>query len=428
MTGSISDALRHRWGRRHPFMYAAAIPMGITFALAFSPPAGLGQTGLFLWMLSFTILARLAMTLYHVPHLALGAELSQHYDERTSVVAYRNFFGLMGGAAMFILARQWLLVPTTDFPNGQLNPAAYPGLGVFFGAAMAVIIFASALGTHSRIPTLPKPGRVKPFTMGRLVGELREAISNRSFAALFFGVLVFFIARGVAGTLDVHMGTFFWRLDTAQVLTIPIAGMLGFALGTPFWAIASRGREKRTVFVLCVIWYSTLTFLLPVAKIVGFYPPPESIWYARLIYSVVFIAAFGAGGSVMIAGSMLADIADEHECDVGRRQEGIFFGALSFSGKAAVGGGSMIAGFGLSLIAFPLQVSPDQVGPEMALRLGILAGPGVAGLMLIGSVLMFRYDLSKDRMFEIQGELAARKKAREEREEAPPLAAAGGSE
>jgi Na+/melibiose symporter-like transporter len=413
LTGSLSDSLHHRWGRRHPFMYLAVLPMGLTFALAFAPPEGMGETGLFLWMLTFTVLARLAMTLYHVPHLALGAELSDDYHERTSVVAYRNFFGLLGGALLFVFARQVFLVPTEEFPNGQLNPAAYPGVGVTFGIAMAVAILASALGTHSQIPLLPKPSdRVERFSLRRMHRELREALRNPSFRALFSGVLVFFVARGVAVTLDVHMGTFFWRLETGDVLLIPLFGMAGIAIGTPFWAIASRGYDKKHVFVLCVIWFSVLTFLLPVLKIVGLFPPPESWLYANLIFAFVFTAAFGAAGSLVVSGSMMADIADEHEFEVGRRQEGIFFGALSFSGKAAVGAGSALAGIGLTAIAFPTRVAPDQVPDGTVLGLGILAGPGVATLMLVGSVLMFRYSLTRSRVGEIQAALPARRARR----------------
>ncbi|MFQ5697758.1 MAG: MFS transporter [Myxococcota bacterium] len=409
MTGSLSDALHHRWGRRHPFMYAAAIPLWITFALTFRPPPELGNLALFGWMLGLTILARLAMTLYHVPHLALGAELTSDYEERTSVVAFRNFCGLMGGVAVFVIARQLFLAPTEAYPNGQLNPGGYPGLGAFFGLAMALAILASALGTHSRIPTLPVAGDVERFSFRRMARELGEALSNDSFRPLFLGVLIFFVARGVAISLDLYMGTFFWKLPTRQVLLIPVAGAIGIALGTIFWSFASRGREKKHVFVLCVIWFGTLTFLLPVLKIVGFYPPFESPLYAGLIFAFVFTAAFGAAGSLLTAGSMMADIADEHELDVGRRQEGIFFGALSFSGKAAVGAGSAIAGVALTLIEFPRQVAPDVVPPETVLALAIIAGPAISVLMLIGSLLMFRYGLTRERVAEIQRALAERR-------------------
>ena len=76
VAGHLSDNWRSRLGRRHPFMYASALPLGVFWCLLYFPPTGLGQTGLFLWLLGVALLVRAAMTLYHVPHMALGAELS----------------------------------------------------------------------------------------------------------------------------------------------------------------------------------------------------------------------------------------------------------------------------------------------------------------------------------------------------------------
>ena len=99
VAGSLSDRFRSRWGRRHPFMYASAAPLAVTFYLLFNPPSGLGQAGLFCWLLCFAVLVRASMTLYHVPHLALGAELTDDYSERTTVVAYRSLFSMVGAFA-----------------------------------------------------------------------------------------------------------------------------------------------------------------------------------------------------------------------------------------------------------------------------------------------------------------------------------------
>jgi Na+/melibiose symporter-like transporter len=71
-------------------MYASALALGLCFVALFSPPSGLGSWGLFAWLVTFAVLTRQAMTLYHVPHLALGAELTSDFVERTSIVAYRH--------------------------------------------------------------------------------------------------------------------------------------------------------------------------------------------------------------------------------------------------------------------------------------------------------------------------------------------------
>jgi len=410
VTGSLSDSLRGRWGRRHPFMYAAALPMALTFALVFAPPSGLGDGALFTWMLGFTVLARLSMTLYHVPHLALGADLSDDYHERTVVVAYRNFFGLLGAAALILICREYFLVPSDAYPNGELNPNAYPPMARFFGMAMGLLILASALGTHSRIPYLTRPATTPaPFSLGRVVRELGQALENHSFRNLFVGILIFYVARGVDTTLSIYMGTFFWRLDTQHVLLIPALALVGIAIGTPLWALLARRIDKKRIFIGGVTWFSAFTVALPVAKIAGFYPGPERFLYLALIYGFAFAGALGAAGALVASGSMLADIADEHELSNGSRQEGIFFGALSFSGKAAVGLSSALAGLALSLIAFPLQATPEQVPPEVVLRLGLVAGPGTFALVVAGIAFMARYSLTESRVAEIQALLHARR-------------------
>ena len=64
-------------------MYGAEVPYTISFYYLFSPPAGMSETGLFVWLTGFAVLTRTFLTFYSVPHNTLGAELSQDYDERT---------------------------------------------------------------------------------------------------------------------------------------------------------------------------------------------------------------------------------------------------------------------------------------------------------------------------------------------------------
>ncbi len=410
LAGSLSDSLKHRWGRRHPFMYASALPLGITFALVFSPPQGLGEMGLFVWLTAFTVLTRGAMTLYHVPHLALGAELTDDYEERTIVVAYRTFFQLFAAALLFLVTGEVFFRATAEFENGQMNPAAYPQIGLVFGAAMLVTILVSGLGTHSRIPFLRKPPEnSEPFTLRRPAREVREALGNTSFRAFFSCLVLFFVARGTSLALGTHMGTYFWGLDGRQVMLVPLCGLGGILISTPIWASLSRFIEKKPMFMIGITGFSALTLLLPLLKIWGWFPPLESAAYLPTLFGIVFLASFAGGAPTVVAGSMLADIADEHELEWGRRQEGVFFGALSLAGKAASGLGSAFAGFVITLISFPLQAEPGAVAEPTVNALGYAAGPGVALLAAAGIALMARYSLDRTRHAEIQQALRAQR-------------------
>jgi Na+/melibiose symporter-like transporter len=105
---------------------------------------------------------------------------------------------------------------------------------------------------------------------------------------------------------------------------------------------------------------------------------------------------------------MLADVADEHELDTGRRQEGIFFGALSFSGKASAGIGTWIAGVALAVIDFPRQAAVADVPAATVTRLALVYGPGLLLLAVVAIALVGRYRLSRERHAEIRAALAAR--------------------
>jgi len=134
LAGYASDNCKSRMGRRHPFMYASAIPLGVSFYFLFSPPEGLGQAGLFVWLFCMAVASRAALTLYHVPHLALGAELTEDYVERTVITGYRTFFAVVGTAGATILNFAYFIVSPfhlisqgfdNTIPSNQQSPAFF---------------------------------------------------------------------------------------------------------------------------------------------------------------------------------------------------------------------------------------------------------------------------------------------------------------
>jgi GPH family glycoside/pentoside/hexuronide:cation symporter len=410
LTGSWSDNLKHRFGRRHPFMYLSALPLAVTFYLLFTPPEGLGEWGLFAWLTFFSVLVRGSMTLYHVPHLALGAELSSDYHEKTSIVGYRVMFAVIGSITMVVVAFNFFFVKTDDLAHGQLNASAYPGFALTFAVLMLVTILVSALGTHNRIATLPKaPDNPKPLSLTRVYKELAEALRNPSFRYLFIGIVIFFVTRGVQKVLNLHMLTFFWGLDAAGVKNVQLAVVLCFAAGVPTWAFISKRIDKRPTLLIGIIWFSVLNTLPPVAELLGLWPSPESTWYVPCLQLFIGVAAFGGAGGFVAAGSMMADIADEHELTTGVRQEGIFFGALAFAGKSSSGLGNGIAGLATDLIGFPARAVPGSVAPEVLDRLAFLYGPGIMTLTFIAVPIIWRYRLDNKRHAEILEELARRR-------------------
>ncbi len=155
LAGSISDRLETRWGRRHPMMMGAALPLGISIIALFNPPTGMSEMFYFGWLITFAVSARLFLTLYHIPHLALGAEMAQDYLDRTRVYSFSQFFGTVGSAGFGFLMLTLFFPTTEEFSPGVLNTNGYGPLSIVAAIGIFVSICLCLSGTRSEIPPLP---------------------------------------------------------------------------------------------------------------------------------------------------------------------------------------------------------------------------------------------------------------------------------
>ena len=168
IVGSLSDNSHSRHGRRHPFMIAAIVPIVVAFGLLFSVPKGLSGLPLFAYALATLLSLRVAISFFYVPYMALGAELTDDYAERSSIVAARVFFTVLGGVSAAIL--MWGVFLKGQ--DGRLHAAAYSPLAWTLGAIVAFGGLLSAFGT---------PRRPRPAACGGHRGQvqLRTARARR---------------------------------------------------------------------------------------------------------------------------------------------------------------------------------------------------------------------------------------------------------
>ena len=168
LVGYYSDRLRSKWGRRHPFMYAAAIPVTLSFYFLWSPPDNLINNphtimGLFFYLLICATIIRVFITFYEIPSIALGPELTDNYVERTSLMSYRYFFGWFGGLTTYNLV-WWYYAPkyeTEIYTSGRFNPDLWPEWGLVAALLIFLGIVVTSLGTHKHIPNLIEPPKRK---------------------------------------------------------------------------------------------------------------------------------------------------------------------------------------------------------------------------------------------------------------------------
>ena len=403
LAGSISDNWRGRLGRRHPFMYASAIPLGICFFLLFSPPAGMSEWGLFFWLTVTIVLTRASMTLYHVPHIALGAELSTDYQERSQIVSFRYVLSFAGFFLCYGLGFAWFFRDTPEFPNGQFNVAAYGPFALTLSLLMVLTIVWSAWGTQHRIPYLPKAEGepVKLSAIGivvRMLSEIMGALQNRSFLWLFAAALVIFVMVGVDSALSLYVLEFFWELDSQGKLFVLLVYPVGIMLGSIISPITHRFIDKRTGVIIGALGWAVFQVGPILLRFLGWFPENGTDSLVVTLLSLKFVQGIFAAQSLVSFNSILADIADEHELATGKRQEGIFFAAASFATKTTTGIGAFLGGIGLDLISWPrgahIQSAAD-IPPDTLTWLGLIYGPIVAGFAVFNVIFNLKCKMTR---------------------------------
>jgi Na+/melibiose symporter-like transporter len=412
LMGSISDNHHSKWGRRHPFMYAAAVPMALSFYLLFHSPDNLGQGALFAWMLIFSILVRVFMTLYVIPRDCLVPELTDDYDERTTLISYKFLFGWLSGMTISQLGYLYFLAPTDEYTDGRLNPDAYSVFSLVCAMVIFVGILLCAAGTHNQIPNLKSPPEKSKLNLQRFWEDLKPVFSNRSYLMLVFASLFGAIAMGFNDVVGLYMNTYFWEFTTREISIIVFAfafsTIIAVAFTAPIAALFDKRKVALTLATVSVIFGPIPVFL----RLADWFFPNGHPWLlpAIAIHSAILICMVIALGITL--GSMITDSVDENEVITGKRQEGMFMSTIAFTGKATSGLGGFFAGIALEIIQFPTNAEAGSIDPEKVYNLGMLVGPGLMVFFIITLFFLSRYDISRERFAEIQNILVERRNER----------------
>jgi GPH family glycoside/pentoside/hexuronide:cation symporter len=410
LMGSISDRFRSRWGRRHPFMFAAPIPLVLTIYAIFNPPANATPMELFTWFAFFTVAMRVTQTIFAVPHLAMGAELSDNYQERTKIMSYNNIFTYVGVIVMHIAV--WFFI-FPAFDNGRMNQQAYHPIVLFCCSLIMLCIFTTAIMTRDQIPRMKQvPDDLPALTLKQFFLEMWSAMTNRHYLYLLLGFFFLSVMIGTHETLGLYMGTFFWEFTDQQIGWLVLNNVFGYAIGFMVAARLHLRFDKRWTIVAAAAGLSVFWSLAVTLRLFDLAPPNTS-W--ELVAFIIFLGSFSsASGSILNISVMsaLADIADEHELKTNRRQEGIFYAARTFFAKSTNGVGHIVAGVSLDFIDFPTHGVVGEIHPDKVFALGIIDGPFAMAWGLVAACFYMGYRIDRRYHADIQKKLVERKLAK----------------
>ncbi|XOV86453.1 MAG: MFS transporter [Pseudomonadota bacterium] len=402
IVGVISDRWRGRHGRRHPFLFAAPVPLALMIYLIFNPPQALTETnhqlGLFAWLAVTTVSSRAFLTLYQIPHLALGGELSKDQFQRSQLFSTNQIIGVIAGASIafitwsFFFAGERVRATDGQLVPGHLDPAAYTPMILWACATVIIAIWTCAAFTYKHVPRLTQapPSDVK-FSIRLMITSISSTFRNRNYVVLIAGFFFFMIASGVYDTLTVFINTYFWELMPEQIRWFGLAtgpmGVVG-ALASPHL----MRRFDRKPVVLGALGAMTVFAQLPVTlRLFGLMPDNGDplLLPALLANAGAFIFTVGVSGVAILG--MIGDIIDENELVTGLRQEGLYYSARAFFAKASYSFGHLFAGILLDVyIRLPFNTVPGQLDDATLTRLGIVAGPVMASFAVL-SLLCYRF-------------------------------------
>ncbi|WP_243739630.1 MFS transporter [Algoriphagus boseongensis] len=404
--GFISDNTKSVWGRRRQYVFLGAIVMGVTFSVMWQLYGENSVSYNFIYFLLGSFAFYIGLTIFSVPYVAMGYEMSEDFHERTQIMAIAQWIGQW---AWVIAPWFWVIMyEPTWFPSPE---AATRELAVWVGIIFALCAMVPAIFIPSKST---KNENFSPLTFNaigdsfaQIVKGFKEAFSSTPFRKLCISTFFIFNAfNTVAGFVFFIVVWHLFNGDAgAAGYWTPIFGSVGALVTTfiviPIVAAMSKRIGKKNAFMvsqgIALIGYTSLWFLFV----------PGKPWL--FIFSLPF-HSFGIGSLFVLMMSMTADVIDLDELNYGVRREGVFGAIYWYMVKFgfAIAGG--LSGLILTVVGFDGNAAVQPEGAVTGLRLFF------SGLPMLGTIaamyLMHDYDVDEEKANQIRAELQKRKQAK----------------
>ena len=405
--GFISDNTRSIWGRRRQYVFIGAIILGIAFVIMWQLYRENGVDYNFTYFLLWSFVFYLGLTIFSVPYVAMGYEMSDDFHERTSIMAVAQWIGQWA----WVIA-PWFWVVMYDPAWFENADAATRELSIWVGLSCMVLAMVPAIFIKSK--STKDDASLLPLSLKNIGGSLREILDGfkeafksvpfrklcistflifnafNTVAAFSFFIIVYYLFSGNAGAAGVWP-TLFGSLG-ALVTTFAVI---------PTVAWMSRKMGKRNAFMLSqgisIFGYILLWFLFVPGK-------PYLFIFALPFFS------FGIGSLFTLMMSMTADVCDLDELNTGKRREGIFGAIYWWMVKFGFAIAGLLSGAIMTLVGFDPQAASQSDAAITGLRI-FYSGMPIAGTF-IALLVMRNYDVTEARSHEIRAEIERRKSAK----------------
>ncbi len=385
--GYLSDITRHRAGRRRPWIFSSAFFIGAAFLMCFAPPASLSGTGLVLWMGAAVFGFYTATTVFLMPHLGLGAELTDDYHESSRLFGIRHVTWTLG--SILALVGMALLSGAEQRGEAASRAMALQQAVVASVITAATILFA-AVRLRERAEFQGRGGQ-NPY---RTAADIWRNPHSR---LLLIVTLIENLGAATIGILTLYIAEYVVGRPQLAPLFILCYMVPSFA-SVPLWIPLSRRVGKKNLWLF--------SMLLTAVSFGGMFFLREGS--VVLISVLAFTAGLAAGCGGTVSPSIQADVIDYDEYMTGERKEGAYYAAWNLVFKAASGLTLMLTGYVLEFAGYvPKQAQTETV--KLALLSLYAIYPMVC--FLIGAALFVRFRLDEDEHSRIRAALETRRAA-----------------
>jgi len=382
LVGYLSDRTRSPFGRRRVWMYAAALPLGLSIVMLWSPPETLSGVALIVWM-SLAILAyETATTAYYIPHGAIGVELTPNHHERTRLFGYAHLIGALG---------MLLGLAALHFMDVAEDKRSYAeGLSLFAGLFCAVVIIVSTRMLPERADYQGRGGE-------KILSSLLDVLKNPHARLLLVVYAIESFGSASVMMLAPYILDYVWIGMAGKLVLVMVAFTVPLYAFTPVWMWLARHFEKKH------LWLSSLC--LSAVSFLGF-------WFVTGNGPMVWIilVCIGISGScgAVVEPSIKADVIDYDEYRTGQRKEGTYYAIWNLVRKGAGSFTALATGLVLQLTGFEPNVEQNE-SAQTGLRTLVSLLP--AACYVVGAVLFTRFTLLEAEHKRIREALESRQPA-----------------
>ena len=386
LLGHLVDRTRTRWGRRRPYLLFGFIPFGVAFAMLWWRPPFDSDIALTAYYAAAFFFYDTVLTLVTTPFFALTPELTQDYDERTSLTSYRMAFSLLGGLIAFIVP---LMMIGTMRPE---NAGRVFQMGYVFAIACSLPLLVTFFGTREREEYVHQE-------QPSLRESLKATWGNRPFK---FAAGIFLFTWTAIEVIQTMLLFFLkYRMGLEEESDIVAGAVFITALIVlPFWVWASLKTDKRKAYIYGMIFLSAVMMALI------FIDPSLGFTY---VISLAALAGIGVSAVHVLTWAMIPDAVEVDELQNGARHEGMFYALVSLMKKVAVSIALPVTLLVLDWSGFMSNAPQQTVSAVWAIR--IMIGPVPSVLLLGGILFAMYYPLTREAHAEVRESIEARREA-----------------